>query len=365
MMMCILKIRKKRQEKEITFLFGLFSFYQFKPIFWQVKISSIPLLTYYKYNHINKLYKGIALFSPPPIKKDIEEDCLFHISKQVPQEYENIVYIRSGLGETFLLNLYIDHILTDIGFDIKKTCFVGSRDTFGDIFKQYNPDILYKKININWDYLCLGIEDILYKYKNKKIYFYLNKNFIYNLMDSYKDGIEKINFSKKIVELFSIKPEGVTLKKYSPTPILKSKTLDYLLKNKINVDNFIFISKDAVSIEKMSDIFWRKLEKALKDKGFDIFYNSEDISITQAKIIASLSKAIIALRSGFSETLLELEIPTYILYTTMKLNGISAKNMLDAYSLKEYPNANINLIYEYNNETMTEDKIFKEIMKGF
>lgn len=359
------KKTKIRQEEKISILCGLISFEKFLPIYKEIKILGKSVLRKSSYNYVNQKKMATEIFPTAKIVEEVKEDCLHHIVKQAPQDFENIVYIRSGLGETYLLNLYLEQIMENIGFDIKKTCFVGSRDTFGEIFKQYNPNVTYKKIKINWDYLCLGINDSYYEHNGKKIYFYVNKNFVYKLMDNYRDGVDKTNFAKKIAELFSINKERLILKRYLPTDIEKSKAIDYLWKNKINKNNFIFISQEAVSIEELSDDFWTKLESALREKGFDIFYNSKAVSITQAKIIASLSKGIVALRSGFSETLVELNIPSHVVYTSMKINGISAQNLLNVYSLKDYPYEITGNVFEYDNETMSEEEILDGILKGF
>ncbi len=362
--MNIVKFENLRQESKITFLNGLLSLYKFKSILWELKFLKLPILAFYKYHYSNKKYKSILLFSKPKIKKRIEDECLFHIVNQSPQEYDNIVFIRSGLGETYLLNIYLKQILESLNIELENTCFIGLRDTFKEIFHQYNPNVIYKKIDLNWDYLCLSCDKQKYQYNGKNIYFYIEKNYIYNLMNNYKNSTNNTHFVSNICNFFNINKNSAQIAKYVPSISERDKAITYLYKNNININNFIFISKNAISIENFSDAFWNDLEHYLKLKGYDIVYNQNEFSITEAKVIASYSKAIIALRSGFLETLSELDKKFYILNTALTMNNINAERIKKLYSLKFYPNVKQENIFEYDNETMDENEILLDILKG-
>lgn len=359
-----IKIEKLRQETKISFLWGMLNFYKIKHIYWQINFLTFPILTYYNYIICNKNIKGISLFSKIKVKEHIEEDCLFHITRQAPPEYKNIVFIRSGLGETYLLNLYLNQILESLNLSIENTCFVGLRNNFKDIFYQYNPEVFYKKINISWDYISFAMDNRSYQYAGKNIIFFVEKNFIYNLMDTYKNNINTKHYVSEICDLYKIENKLHLTKKYSPTISERASAFKHLQESNINTDNFIFISKRALSIDGFSNGFWNDLEHFLKLKGYDIFYNSDKISLTEAKVIASYSKAVIALRSGFLETISELDNRFYVLYAKLSMNSTSASVLKNIYSLKYYPNSKQENFFEYDNETMNEEQILKAILGG-
>lgn len=362
--MNLIKIKKLRQEVIISFLWGMFSFTKFKPFYCQIEFFKFPIITFYNYKSCNRHYKGIRLLSKNKINKYVEEDCLFHITKQAPSKYKNIIFIRTGLGEAYLLNIYLKQILESFNLTIENTCFVGLRDTFGELFCQYNSEVNYKKINLSWDYLVFGIDKREYHYGQKNIYFYIEKEFIYKKMNDYKNNINTNHYVTEICNHFNIQYNSFKKEKYLPTSLQRANAIKRLQEENININNFIFISKTALSIDGFSNAFWNDLEHFLKLKGYDIYYNSNKLSITEAKVIASYSKAIIALRSGFLETISELDNVFYVLYSKLSMNDASAKLLKNIYSLKYYPNFNKENFFEFDNETMTEEQILEAILGG-
>lgn len=344
--MSLLTFRKVRQELKINILFDLISIYKFSNIYFELKLFKQPFFRISKYKKDNNMNNIVELFPFENIREIIKDECLKHIIAQVPPEIKNIVMIRSGLGETYLLNLYLEQYMQGNNLSYDNTYFVGLRENFGDLFKQYNPLINYKKINLNWDYLSFAVNKDFYSFNDKNIFIYINKDFIYGLMDEYKNTDNPVHYVKRVQDLFGFNPDYVT-NKFSPDSNRKIKVLDKLRKDGLNIDNFIFISPDALSIRSLNKSFWNSLTSDLRKKGYDIFYNSKDYSITEAKIAASYSKGIIGMRSGFMETLLELKKPMHVIYTPMLINNMPSDKFKKAHSLILYPYADKNLIFEY------------------
>lgn len=357
------KIYRKRQELKINLLWGGIILYVFKPLVWQLNLFSLPIVSYYNYISLGKRYKGLVLFSSPKIKDYVRQDCLFHITRQALPGFRNIVYIRSGLGETYLLNLYMKQILNRLNLSDKDTCFVGTRDNFNELFRQYHPDLTYKKIMVNFDYLSYAINAQSYQFNGKNIYFYIEKNFIYQLMDQYKEQSTTEHYVSCICNFFMIPEKEHYEQTYQPTLSDGEQAIRYLRENNVDINNFVFISKDAISVEPFSVAFWNDLEHGVEMKGYDIVYNSSRISISMAKAIAYYSKVIIALRSGFLETISDLNKNYHVLYSKFRLNGMKADIVRKTHSLKYYPNVNPNNIFEYDLEYKNEAEILTEILE--
>ncbi len=112
----------------------------------------------------------------------------------------------------------------------------------------------------------------------------------------------------------------------------------------ININNFVFLMPFARSMELLPKEFWNDLERDFRAKGFDIVYNSKMFSIAEAYVLASLSKSIVALRSGFCDTLCELKVPQHIIYTHNEYHG----DLQPMYSFYDFPWAAKEFITEYN-----------------
>ena len=224
--------------------------------------------------------------------------------------------------------------------------------------------INYKKIGLNWDYLSFAIEKDFYSQDDRNIFVYINKDFIYKLMNTYKNSDNPEHYVRAVQNLFEFKPDEIN-SAFCADSNQRLLVLNKLKKSGLNINKFIFVSPDALSIYPLSNHFWEELEANLKHKGYDIFVNSKAFTITEAKIIASYSKGIIGMRSGFIETLLELNKPMHIIYTPMLINNMPADKFCKAHSLVFYPYTKKELIFEYENQNNNEKLIMEEIVRRF
>ena len=77
--------------------------------------------------------------------------------------------------------------------------------------------------------------------------------------------------------------------------------------------------------------------------------------------LAQLSKGVIGLRSGLTEIFSQFDLSMHILYT--ETFGIEAEKFIKLYSLKEYPNANRKMIFEYDTMEYNENEIINKIIE--
>ena len=142
--------------------------------------------------------------------------------------------------------------------------------------------------------------------------------------------------------------------------------------------------KDLENHEKIEDDnsgFWQKIIDKLYDNGFDVFLNVIKLdskygcaktcflTFEEAYYLASLSKNIVGLRSGFVEPLTSIQnVPITCYYTDFKdrgkLKAISAEKVINGFTLKKLPNVNIDNIFEYNINAVCEDEVIKKILEN-
>lgn len=133
----------------------------------------------------------------------------------------------------------------------------------------------------------------------------------------------------------------------------------------LNLDNFIFIAPEAQSIDfRNSDVWEMEISKCKEELGGrcevfvnftkgnicleNIGYKTCPLSISQAFVLASKAKKILALRSGFSEILTQTQVPIKVLYGRgnsfsllvegrAKVVALSPKQFHSGFTLKKLP----------------------------
>ena len=97
----------------------------------------------------------------------------------------------------------------------------------------------------------------------------------------------------------------------------------------LNLDNFVFLAPEANTFFKPPSEFWSNVSQKFNKLGLDVFLNSindnhfikgckalpEPLSYSESFVLASKAKAIVSLRSGFTETLLPTETPSIVIFT--------------------------------------------------
>lgn len=120
--------------------------------------------------------------------------------------------------------------------------------------------------------------------------------------------------------------------------------------------------------------------KSAKKRGYDVFLNivnkesyingckSTFLTYQEVFQLATKAKAVISLRSGFTEFLLPAEIPNITVYTKFrerKNNAFSVEKTISAFSMHKFPFVNHDLICELNiNDFKNEYELLTSIIKN-
>ncbi len=345
-------------------------FYKNKIEYDFIKKSYLMGLFYYKKNLIN-YNKSLRIFGLPILSSKIKlgyekfyilgiiyfkkttRNLLYNVINQhVPERYKNIYIHFNCSGETYLFLSYIK--------PTEDSIFVATKKYHIDLCKMLHPNIecIYLPNILN-----LRAFDNVYKenYKNKNFYNVLPFDHFRILEEKIKKGLE-VHYCKEICKTIGVEYSTKALLPFISEDIKKS-ALNKANRIGLNLDNFIFLCPESQSNEDPPGGFWINLVDDLYNSGYDVFLNvlnqnpkfgtakSCYLTFAEAYYIASLSKKIIGLRSGFIEPLSSIKnvlITCY--YTDFKDRGLlkplSAEQVLNGFSLKALPNINKDLIKE-------------------
>lgn len=293
-----------------------------------------------------------------PRKNSIENRVVQSIFNKIDKKYNGICLLRSALGESYLMNYLINSLCHK--YKISNACFASIRA----VCKEWEcyTQIPLEQIDLSVKTLKLLRRNV-YMQDGRFLFVCLPIEDIKSMVLSYKYGEVNTHHFVNLTKYFGLNKN--TINDINPKFLpYTEKKCELILKTKdINSNKLIFISKDALSTENLPKKYWDLLQNKLEDLGYDLYFNSKELTISEACYMASLSAAVICNRSGFSEGLSRVAKKMFIFYTPMITDiSLSPAMVMNFYSLKEYPGVvNPNNIYEYNTLETGFEKIVEDI----
>ncbi|CCY25143.1 putative uncharacterized protein [Brachyspira sp. CAG:484] len=347
-------------------------FYKNKSYGDYIKKSYLCGVFYYKENMktFSKEFRILGLpFWKKKVKQGFEKFYLFSllffrkssrkmlyktVLKEIGNEYKHIFINFNCSGETYIFLSYINPPANSI--------FIATRKYHIDLCRMMHPNIecVYLPSVIN-----LRSYDDVYKeeYRDKIFYNVLPFKHFIKLEKNLRKG-KDVHYCEAICKTI-----GLEYKKEANRPIISEKVKQSALMkiNRIglNLDNFVFLCPESQSNENPAKDYWVNLTEEFYAQGYDIFINTMFLNpdygigktcfltFDEAYYIASLSKQIIGLRSGFIEVLTTVEnVPITCIYTDFKDRGLLkplfVEQVLNGFSLKRLPNVYTKQIKEYS-----------------
>lgn len=313
------------------------------------------------------------LFIPIWIKnvnKTFLRDFLTKVTKEYPS-YEEYYIFLSRSGEFYLLMHHFAEWLQNNKSSNFLLVFTAKYHL--NICKMFFPNIpmtYIKKANV--PLISRGVENISFKYKNKKFYVPTYENYFADVENKIRDkNAHYYECLKKHLKF------GNNIQHYNIS-IKTQEKIKNIVKNILN-NKFIFISPETLSNEPMEKDFWDNLCEKLKNQGYEVFCNSMDfknlikdststfLTYEEAIELAKYATAIIGLRSGFLECLSQNNVPLIALYTDFPkrpgFKKLSSDKVKSGYSISKLPNVNKNLLYELDvNKYTSDEEIIPEIL---
>lgn len=294
--------------------------------------------------------------------------------KRVKEKYDDVYILHSNIGEVYLFFAYLAKSF------IKKNqsqhpLFVATQKYHIDILKMYYPEAKYVFI----DDLRLKTQSDFWNLPKHRYFILFSDNHFEKVEhDIMNSEIGCVHYLTAILKTLKLTERDFS--KPQVIPSLKSQEVfsNAVSKMQLQLSNFIILAPEAMTCEDLPITFWQKVANELKNKNFDIYLNITkptnyivgckhyNLSIEEVFFLAQKAKAVISLRSGFSEFLLPTGIPNISVYTKFRKrtkNVFSVDKGIEGFSMLKIPFVNKNKVCEINAELYkNEDELVKQVI---
>ena len=307
------------------------------------KVFSFFKVPFYEINREHEVISyflfGIKIRSLSVAKRFYENNF-----KNISVDYDDAYILGGASGEPFLWIAYGARAHFD-GNNSKKPLVVGGRNSFAELVKMYLPDVSYLRARVG----PFDSENAYLEYNSHRFFTTLNnqKNQVYFTFHSSKRP--KINVA--FTELALTGKDNSDLK--FQKPYISNEIKEILAKKtkglSLNLNNFVILAPEANWSYELPAKFWEIVVQKFINNGVDVFLNFingnhyiygcktllKPLSYSEIFELTSQAKAVISLRSGFSEIVLPTRTPSIVvlsagrcLFTQPKKYSEHAKNPL-------------------------------------
>lgn len=276
---------------------------------------------------------------------------------------DDIYILRANSGEAYLVLAYLINALLK-KHNSKNPLLVATKKYHMDMIKMLCPSIPHIYIE-DFDF---SIKQDSFKIDNFNFHILFGFKYFKQLIkDIRTHELGQIHYYKSMLNTLNLNEEELEINKMQVLPNAEESMLEKVKNEGLNLEKFVFIAPEAQSCELYDDYFWSLLINKFKDKGYDAFVNltgnkinlSEAVDFKSCRLnyaeafaLAKKSKKIVSLRSGFSEFLLQTNVPMDILYTKFAqhvfTNAIDVYQVMSAYSVYPLPLDDKTKIREFN-----------------
>lgn len=299
--------------------------------------------------------------------------------KYFDKQYDDIYILNANSGEIYLTLTYlIDALIKRNGS--KKPLLVATKKYHIDIIKMLCPDIPYvyiKKLRLKITTESFNIDNFRF------FLLYDSQHFKQVEIDIKQNELGKHHYFKSILDRLDMSESDVKMRKMNVLPSAEKSMLKKVEKTGLNLDKFVFLAPEAQSCKLYDEDFWVVLVNKLQEMGYDVFVNlvkkdiklknaidfkTCDLSFAEAFALAKKAKRIVSLRSGFTEFLLQTDVPIDVLYTKFRhrpiFNDMSSYHVLHGFGLIQLPFVDVSKIQEFNMFEMAPAECLERIMEN-
>lgn len=323
---------------------------------------------YRTYSFLGKEYKKVSLL------KEFKKLYFKYFSN----EYDDVYILRANSGEIYLTLTYlIDSLIKKNGS--KKPLLVATKKYHIDMIKMICPDlpsVYIKKLN-------LKVVGDTFKIDNFRFFLlYDSIHFRKVELDIKANELGTHHYFKSILDRLCFTEKDLQMRKMNVLHSAEQSMLEKVEKTGLNLDKFVFLAPEAQSCKLYDEDFWVVLVNKLQELGYDVFVNliekdiklknaidfkTCDLSFAEAFALAKKAKRIVSLRSGFTEFLLQTDVPIDVLYTKFRhrhiFNDMSSDHILHGFGLVQLPFVDVNKINEFNMFEVAPMDCLNQILK--
>lgn len=246
-----------------------------------------------------------------------------------------------------------------------------TEERYWDLYKAFIPERRLVRLDLNQNEIDESFKSTITLFKGKRI--------IVPIVDRFERFRDQISlglgghFSNYIQKsLHAELPNKFRDPSFDPVVIKSAE--EKASKIKLNLNKFVFLFPEAVTASSLRTSLWQEIGLHYKNKGYDVLINltkpnhdfdlfkSTNLTIPEALYLAGKSKLCISLVSGLTVCLCSndnLKIYLYTQQTPTIGYRLSAKEMLESYSLKDFPYKG--KLFEINADDLFENEILNEI----
>lgn len=327
-------------------------------------IKRIEEDNYRIYSFLGKEYKKVSLL------KEFKKLYFKYFDK----EYDDIYILRANSGEIYLTLTYlIDSLIKKNGS--KRPLLVATKKYHIDMIKMICPDLPYVYIkNFN-----LKVVGTTFKIDNFRFFMLFDSVHFRQVEINIKSNeVGKHHYFKSILNKLDMNEEDLQMRKINVLHSAEQSMLEKVNKVGLNINKFIFLAPEAQSCKLYDDDFWVILVNKLQEIGYDVFVNlvgkdiklkntidfkTCDLSFAEAFALAKRAKKIISLRSGFTEFLLQTDVPIDVLYTKFRhFTDMDCYRIMSGFGIKYIPFVNAAKIQEFNMFEISPKECIEKIL---
>jgi hypothetical protein len=145
----------------------------------------------------------------------------------------------------------------------------------------------------------------------------------------------------------------------------------------------VFLAPEAQSCKLYDEDFWVELINRFQEKGVDVFvnlteddiklkgakdYKTCDLTLSEAFALAKRSKKIVSLRSGFTEFLLQTDVPIDVLYTKFRhrhfFDDMDIYHVMLGFEISQIPFVDKSKVREFNTFEISQKCCMETILNS-
>ena len=323
-------------------------------------------------------YRNYYMFGKIVHKISLLEQFKKEFSKYYSGDYDDVYILRANSGETYLTLTYVFDALLKRN-QSKKPLFIATLKYHIDMIKMICPDIPYvyaKKLRIK-------IQGTEFNLDNKRFFLLFDNMHFKNVENEIKNSpLGQAHYFKSIMKKLNMTEADLTYRKITVHLEDERSMLAKVSKLGLNLDKFVFLAPEAQSCKLYDEDFWCELINQFQAKGYDVFvnltdediklrsatnYKTCDLTFAEAFALARRSKKIVSLRSGFTEFLLQTNVPMDVLYTKFKyrhfFDDMDIYHVMSGFGLTQLPFVDKEKIKEFNMFEMSQIECIYNILK--
>lgn len=333
----------------------------------EISIFSLPIVGTLKFNGYKSLFiLGIKVNSKPlKFLSDFKKEYLNKINKK----HDDVYILLGHLGDAFRMLTLIKNIIKNNQSD--HPLIIVFDDSFSDLIEMMNLKIDHIRIDTNKPLkqrMTTQFSSDVFKFDGMRFFLLFNRWSLREKINKHRD--EYSHVMCLLAGVYNVKYDKDTMGRVNILPDSESSAIEKSRQAGLNLENFAFICPESFSLKQCPVEFWETIISIFRNAGLDIFMNMAAaklsnknayvdqsrilnfhintnvhafyLTISEAYALACRSKWILTMRSGFSEVLVQTQVPILVIYN----DDFKSVFKISTHSVLLSPYANKNIVHE-------------------